>query len=227
MRTPPGSCDFLALWDDGAGRHPLDRALGLIAAIEGTPREQAAALSIDRRDRALYRITARVFGERISLIATCPACTGETELTFTAKDALAVPEPAARIELAGGNAWCRLPSSHDLAAALTAPDPEDALFAAVIEAEVADAGLRAEAKRTLAAQAGLADLSLAHRCERCGKDCETAFDVLDYLWRRIVVEARRLLREVHLIARAYGWTSETVLALSPARRAAHLALIEA
>ena len=82
-------------------------------------------------------------------------------------------------------------------------------------------------KRTLAAQAGLADLSLAHRCERCGKDCETAFDVLDYLWRRIVVEARRLLREVHLIARAYGWTSETVLALSPARRAAHLALIEA
>ena len=50
--------------------------------------------------------------------------------------------------------------------------------------------------------------------------------MLDYLWRRVVAEARRLLREVHIIARAYGWSSEAVLALSPARRAAHIALIE-
>lgn len=227
MRDGAGNVDVLALWDEGAGRHPLDRALALIAAVEGTPPAHAAGLSIDARDRALYRIAARLFGHRISVIATCAECAAETELSFSARDALAVPEPAERIALGGGAGWCRLPCSRDLAAALTAPDPEATLFAAVVEAERPDPALRAEAERALAAQAGLADLSLAHRCTRCGADGQTAFDILDYLWRRIVGEARRLLREVHVLARAYGWTSETILALPPARRAAHLAMIEA
>lgn len=226
MRGGPGSCDFLALWDEGAGCHPLDRALGLIAAVEGTSREQAATLSIDVRNRALFRIVERLFGEQISLIATCGECAAETELTFSTRDALAVPATAERIALAGGAAWCRLPTSRDLAAALAAPDPEDALLTAVVEADADDPALLAEAETALAAQAGLADLSLAHRCDRCGTEEESAFDVLDYLWRRVVAEARRLLREVHIIARAYGWSSEAVLALSPARRAAHIALIE-
>lgn len=226
MREGPGSCDFLALWDEGAGCHPLDRALGLIAAVEGTPREQAAALPIDGRNRALYRIVARLFGERIGLIATCGECAAETELSFSTRDALAVPATAERIALPGRAAWCRLPTSHDLAAALAAPNPEEALRAAMVEADADDPALLAEAEDTLAAQAGLADLSLVHRCDRCGTEDEAAFDVLDYLWRRIVAEARRRLHEVHIIARAYGWSSEAVLALSPARRAAHIALIE-
>jgi hypothetical protein len=226
MRGEPGSCDFLALWDEGAGCHPLDRALGLIAAIEGASREQAATLPIDERNRTLYRIAASLFGERISLIATCGECAAETELTFSTRDALAIPATAERIALPWGEAWCRLPNSRDLAAALAAPDPEEALLAAVVEADTDDPAVLAEAESALAAQAGLADLSLVHRCERCGTEAEAAFDVLDYLWRRIVAEARRLLREVHIIARAYGWSSEAVLALSPPRRAAHIALIE-
>lgn len=226
MRGGPGSCDFLALWDEGAECHPLDRALGLIAAVEGTSREQAATLPIDVRNRALYRIVERLFGERIRLIATCGECAAETELSFSTRDALAVPAAAERIALAGRAAWCRLPTSRDLAAALAAPDPEEALLAAVVEADAHDPALLGEAENALAAQAGLADLSLAHRCYRCGTEDEAAFDVLDYLWRRIVAEARLLLREVHIIARAYGWSSEAVLALSPARRAAHIALIE-
>jgi hypothetical protein len=227
VRGGPGSCNFLALWDEGAERHPLDRAVGLIAAVEGASREQAATLSIDARNRALYRIVETLFGERINLIATCSECAAETELSFSTRDALAVPATPERIGLAGGSAWCRLPSSRDLAAALAAPNPEDALLAAVVEAEVADPELLSEAESRLAAQAGLADLSLDYRCARCGSRGEAPFDVLDYLWRRIVAEARRLLREVHIIARVYGWSSDTVLALSPARRAAHIALIEA
>ncbi|MCW4460945.1 hypothetical protein OK349_04445 [Sphingomonas sp. BT-65] len=219
-----GGPDFLALWEEGAGEHPLDRALGLISAVEGMPRGEAAALPLDRRDRALYRIAARLFGNRISLIATCPDCAGETELSFSATDALAVPLPAERIALADGSA-CRLPDSRDLAAALRAPDPEAALLAAVLDT-TADPVRAAEAEAALASAGGLADLTLAHHCDTCGTDSETAFDILDYLWRRISAEAQRLLRDIHVIARAYGWSSEAVLALSPSRRAAHIALIE-
>jgi hypothetical protein len=226
MRGGARSCDFLALWDEGAECHPLDRALGLIAAVEGISREQAATLPIDERNRALYRIAANLFGERISLIATCGDCAAETELTFSTRDALAVPATANRIALAEGAAWCRLPDSRDLAAALAAPDREKALLAAVIEPDTDDPAVLAEAEDALAAQAGLADVGLVHRCDRCGTEDEAAFDVLNYLWRRIVAEARRRLREVHIIARAYGWSSETVLALSPLRRAAHIAMIE-
>jgi hypothetical protein len=226
MRGGSGSRDFLALWDEGAGRHPLDRALGLIAAVEGTSPEQAATLSIDGRNRALYGIVAQLFGEPISLIATCDECATEIEITFSTRDALAVPATAERIAIARGTAWCRLPTSRDLAVALAASDPETALLAEIVEADIDDPALLAEAERALAAQAGLADISLEYRCDGCGTEGEATFDVLDYLWRRIVAEARNLLREVHIIAGAYGWSSEAVLALSPPRRAAHIALIE-
>ena len=227
MQSGPVGRDFLALWDQGAGRHPLDRAVGLIAACDGISPDQVADLSIDRRDRALYGIAARLFGDRISLIATCAECAAETELTFRASDAMAVPEPAERIALAEGTAWCRLPSSRDLAAALASPNPEQALLGRVVVDGRNSAALRSEAGTALAQQAGLTDLELAHRCDRCGTEGTTPFDVLDYLWRRIVAEARRLLREVHVIARAYGWSNEAIIALSPARRAAHIAMIEA
>jgi hypothetical protein len=224
MQSERGHRDFLALWDEGAGRHPLDRAVGLVAQFEGITPDQAAALSIDRRDRALYGIASRLFGDKIGLVATCAECSAETELTFRASDALAVPETPDRIALAGGAAWCRLPTSHDLAAALTADDPEAVLLDRVVVGSSPQA--RSEAGVVLERQAGLADLELAHRCHRCGAEGTTPFDVLDYLWRRIVAEARRLMREVHVIARAYGWSSEAIVALSPARRAAHLAMIE-
>lgn len=225
MNRGPGGFDFLALWEEGAGEHPLDRALGLIVAVEGTPRGEAAALPIDRRDRALYRIAARLFGNHISLIATCPDCAGETELSFCASDALAVPLPAERIALADGTS-CRLPDSRDLAVALRAPEPEAVLLSALLDAPAPDPARAAEAETALARAGGLADLTLAHHCDACGADGEAAFDILDYLWRRISAEAQRLLRDIHVIAGAYGWSSEAVMALSPSRRAAHIALIE-
>lgn len=218
-------CDFLALWEEGAAEHPLDRALGLIAGIEGTPRAAAAALPLDSRDRALYRIGERLFGEQIRLLATCDDCGAETELGFSTRDALAVPEVAERIPLPGQNAVCRLPDSRDLAAALTSSEPNRALVAAVIDAPEPDVATVAAVEAALAAAAGIADLTLAHSCASCGAAGETPFDILDYLWRRITAEAQRLLHDIHVIASAYGWSGEAILAMSPKRRAAHVALI--
>ena len=39
--------------------------------------------------------------------------------------------------------------------------------------------------------------------------------------------AKRLLMDVHLLARAYGWSEAEVLALSPARRRFYLEMVEA
>jgi hypothetical protein len=44
------------------------------------------------------------------------------------------------------------------------------------------------------------------------------------VWTELRAHARRLLREVDVLARAYGWTEPDVLALDERRRAAYLEL---
>ena len=46
-----------------------------------------------------------------------------------------------------------------------------------------------------------------------------------FVWAEVDAAAQRLLHEVDVLARAYGWTEPEVLALSEARRAAYLRLV--
>ena len=64
----------------------------------------------------------------------------------------------------------------------------------------------------------MADIHLALNCPSCEHKWEAPFDIVAFLWREISAAARRLLREVHTLASAYGWTETEILALSPARR---------
>ncbi|MET0722074.1 MAG: hypothetical protein ABWY64_14700, partial [Tardiphaga sp.] len=47
-------------------------------------------------------------------------------------------------------------------------------------------------------------------------------DMPDYFWGEIENWAQQTLDDVHRLATAYGWDEESVLALTPARRAAYL-----
>ena len=69
----------------------------------------------------------------------------------------------------------------------------------------------------------LANLALA--CPGCGHEWTAPFDIAAYLWEDIEDCARRLLRQVHDIARAYGWTEDTILSLSARRRRMYLEAI--
>jgi hypothetical protein len=51
------------------------------------------------------------------------------------------------------------------------------------------------------------------------------FDMLAYFWSEIQMGARRLLREIHVLASAYGWRESEILTLSAARRRAYLELV--
>ena len=58
--------------------------------------------------------------------------------------------------------------------------------------------------------------------------CETEFvadlDVGAFVWAEVHARARRLLHEVDVLARAYGWTEAEVLALGDQRREEYLTL---
>jgi len=46
-----------------------------------------------------------------------------------------------------------------------------------------------------------------------------------FFWAELAAEAKRLLREVDALARAYGWREADILALSSQRRHAYLELV--
>jgi hypothetical protein len=224
---------LLELWERCAQEHPLDRALTLLGLTAGTAsRGELAALPIAERDRRLFAVAAALFGPQITLISTCPECQAETELAFTVAQIEALGQSAVPpvVEFRGQLIGYRMPDSRDLARALATPDPETArrvLLGALLEDRTPDAEVLEALDAALTARAGLEVLTLTHVCTSCGASHDSVFDILDYLWRRIAARARRALWDVHLLARAYGWSSAEILSLSPERRAAHIDMVTA
>jgi hypothetical protein len=70
-----------------------------------------------------------------------------------------------------------------------------------------------------------ADISLDLSCPACDHRWQIAFDIVTFFWAEINSLAKRLLREVHTLARAYGWREADILAMSAARRQAYLEMV--
>jgi len=89
--------------------------------------------------------------------------------------------------------------------------PEEVMNAVVREMESADP---------------LAHIDLSLSCPLCGHRWAAPFEIVTFLWSEITTWARRILREVHLLASSYGWSENDVLALNPCRRQYYLELIK-
>jgi hypothetical protein len=77
----------------------------------------------------------------------------------------------------------------------------------------------------MAASDPVAEVLLDLRCPLCAHSWQALFDIASFLWMEISAHARRLLREVDALARAYGWGEAEILGLSATRRQAYLELI--
>jgi hypothetical protein len=217
----------LALWERISDEHPLDRALSILEALGGGPRDELARLPLDQRDRRLYAAAADLFGPRVAVSAHCPDCRAETEVGFTVAEVLALPpaDPRPTVGWQGRSIAYRPPDSRDLAAALRAGSDGRAVLLRRLVGDEAAEELLDVVEADLAARAGPEAMTLAFGCTGCGREMVEPFDILDYLWRRLVAQAHRLLRDIHIIASAYGWTTAEILSLGAARRATHVAMI--
>ena len=70
-----------------------------------------------------------------------------------------------------------------------------------------------------------ADLQLDLSCDACGHQWQAPFDIVAFLWTELNAWAQRRLSEIHVLAKAYGWTEPEVLALSPWRRQVYLNMV--
>ena len=218
--------DVLDALDRGRDRGPIDRALLLLALAEGE-RDRGALLEVDvgARDRALFALRDRVFGGELLLTATCPKCQERLESSLDIEDlASAPPANSSWVFEDGGVEVCvRLPNSADLLAAGGCSSEAEArtlLLSRCVSTPVSEQG----AARALdeLARRDACDVVLSLACAACGHDFQSAFDIASFLWTELEAWAELVLDEVHVLARAYGWREEEILALSPKRRHAYI-----
>jgi hypothetical protein len=231
----------LDLWEGAEGLRPVERALALAAAA-GPPAEpgELAALPLGRRDARLLRLRTALAGETLEATAACPSCGEVVEFAADAgallarDEAPALPEPVQRD---GFVVRWRPPDSRDVAAAAEAGDEPGAdrvLLArcitsatgpdGAVDGPALPAAVRRAVAEAMTAADPLAEVLVDVACPACEGAFVADLDVAGFVWAEIREEARRVLREVDVLARAYGWTEDDVVSLSPGRRAAYLRL---
>jgi hypothetical protein len=225
----------------GEDRHPLDRALILLAAACPERKwDELAALSIGERDAHLLTLREGTFGSELNGFAECPRCAERLEFNVAVADLRVAGESGTGEEEfklnAGGLALrFRLPNSRDLAALLSCGDTAAArsllVQRCVLEASrdgapVASSELPAETitglARRMAACDPQAEVLLDLCCPACDYTWLMLFDIVAFFWTELAAQARRLLREVHALAQAYGWREADVLGMSARRRRFYL-----
>lgn len=214
--------EVLQLWDQGRTRHPIDRALLLLAVAEPAIALDALAdVPIGRRDAAILALRNASFGAPIEAYGHCPSCAGRFECVIDGQRLHAAASSPAQPALDDGQGGrLRLPTTRDLLAALASDDPPAALArACCLDGQVMAA---TEIAQRIAEHDPAVDLELALSCESCGHCWCAAFDPGSYCWEEIAHRAARLFDAVHVLAQSYGWSEDEVLRLGPARRAAYL-----
>jgi hypothetical protein len=250
VRTP-STTDLLAAWEQGLDQPATRRALALLAAgCPEVPERDLARVSIGRRDAALLALRERCFGPGVVAVTACPSCGEQLELAFDVADirsgpvvdALEPDGPGEPLELREGGYQVsfRLPDSLDVLTSVERGNPaaagdrllERCLVAVAHQGRpAAAAALPPEVVELIEARMAeadpQADVSLALVCSACDHCFQAPFDVAAFLWREVDGWARQVLRDVHLLASAYGWRETDVLALSPWRRRFYLEAVTA
>jgi hypothetical protein len=238
---PLSAYDLLRVWEVGEDQHPLDRALTLLAAAcPELTLDELAALSIGQRDARLLTVRELTSGPRLNGFVECPRCAERLEFDVSVGD-LRLAEDSEMEE----EAWelvtgalalrFRLPNSRDLATVLGSQDPSAArnllVQRCVLEASrdgvsVAANELPADVIAGLARRMSecdpQAEVLLDLRCPMCDHAWQVLFDIVTFFWAELAAQAKRLLREVHTLARAYGWSEADILDMSARRRQFYL-----
>lgn len=217
----------LELLEHGNALAPLDRAVLLAASFSGMPAAQAAELPLDRRDRLLIDARIAAFGPRIAFFARCTHCGEAHEADFDLRGlppaAIEADVPA---QVAGRSLRLRPPTSSAVAAAARMGEPTGLLAACVSDApEAAGASFVAEVEAALARAFPLLDVRFELACCACARTFGTRFDIAAWLWGEVEAAARRAIDVVDRLARAYGWSEQAILGLSPVRRALYLSKV--
>lgn len=238
--------DILRIWELGERQGPFDQALTVLAATyPERSMDQLADLSLGQRDRLLFRLRQQLFGQELRGYVECPECRERLEFSFGVSEICgAGPAEVATdersISVEGFDLRFRLPNSRDLISAAACHDSQQArkLLIQRCLQESRQAGKTVTCEElpevVLAYVAAhmlqcdtLQEVLLDVTCPACAHGWQPLFDIVTFFWAELATQAKRLLREVHFLARAYGWREADILAMSDRRRHAYLEMVGA
>ncbi len=242
--------DILRIWEIGQPQHWLDRAITILSVACPTQTWPAlTALPIGQRDALLLNVRELTFGHHLNGFAECPHCQKPLEFAFevadirvpvlTDPDRLLKPQTCLIDDI---DLQFRLPNSRDLGAIVnqSSVDSPVSLQQQLVQQCLLQAHRQGEhltlqqlpaaaIQRLIQTMAELdpqAEILLDFQCPDCGQPWNQVFDIIQFFWTELSVRAKRLLREIHLLARAYGWREADVLALSDFRRQCYLEMVQ-
>jgi hypothetical protein len=200
-------------------------------------------LSLGRRDSLLLEIYEHLFGPATDAFAECPHCGEHLEYHLSIRDLLAQPrregtEGDLTLSVGAWSLRLRLPNSLDLRVASRCSDIQAGrrtlLERCVVEprqggnvmpAAAIPESMVGQVAAYLAEADPQAEMLIDLRCTSCRYLWQVVMDIECFLWAKVNSLARRLLREVHVLAQAYGWRETDILALSATRRQFYLELV--
>ena len=232
MRVVPMPTEFdvealLALWERALGQPPWARDDALVhAAFEGS----ASPRTLGVRNARLMELHARLFGREIELLSHCPACgtvaqfSGDCEALAAQMWPRLDNAPPHRLEAQGHVIEFRLPDSADIAIASSDDNDEDfsrllldrCVLACTRESNnVPVRQLPAPVLDALSQHMETLDpgasVSFALDCPQCATRWQAPLDIGEMVWQKVRAAAERVLLDIDVLARAYGWTEREVL----------------
>jgi hypothetical protein len=230
--------DLLQLHESCERLRPTARALTILGrAAPELSSAELSRLSIGDRDERLLALRAATFGPHLDCSAICPACEERLEFTLNAEalrlEGRGSTEFRGVFDHEGNQIPFRTLNSDDLLLVERTLDPDSAravLIKRALELDVEGSGetpaLTPELVAGLAAALERADplaaLNVTLQCAACKHSWTVLFEVVTHLWNDIRETVERLVREVHLLARAYSWSERAILRMSATRRKLYL-----
>jgi hypothetical protein len=128
--------ELLSVWELTVEQSPFRKAMAMLSAAYPEATEDALTqMSIGERDTRLLGFRERLFGSRMSGLATCPQCGERIELSFDVRDILPdrevqlsekKDEDVMKVTVESYEVQFRLPNSLDLAAIVPGSNKEEA-----------------------------------------------------------------------------------------------------
>jgi|SRR5450432_1012498 hypothetical protein len=237
--------ELLRIWEQGLDQPPLEKSIRLLgSACSATDLRDISHLSIGERDARLLALREWMFGDTLRNTAECPKCKEKAEWEINTADLRLqklLPDPGIRIFEIDKSSYFirfRLLDSDDISRAIKDPvyrtDEKKILSDCILEARksgvICDAADLPEP--VWEAMAGLmskedpqADIKVKISCPICKHQWQAKFDIMSFFWAEIHNWAQRMIQEIYLLARSFGWSEKEILNMSDRRRQMYIQML--
>lgn len=236
--------EIVEAWGRGKKAPAYQKPLALLSvALPDTEPSDLIDLSLGRRDALLLELRSRTFGAALTSHAHCTHCKATLHFELDAGEILAESSRASgtltgTVRQGGFEVRFRPLTTRDLAATSGCSSVDEGrevlLDRCVVEATQRGVALSPHdlpedlvtaISSEIEAMDPLIEVPVNLSCSSCDGETSVILDIGEFLWEEVAAAAERLLYDVYLLARSYGWKERDILAMGAARREYYLEMV--